>query len=246
MPTFRGFVRARFSPEGYAGLHLTIGALLLITASAVFGVIANDVASADAITLLDVRIAAWLHAHANASLTRLMLIVTKIHSPGGILFMASVVGLYLARRKAWYWLLSLSVAVAGGAMLNIAMKYTFQRARPLFADPLLTLTTYSFPSGHTAGSTVFYGALSCYLYSRVSAAVPRACIVATAVGMVLLVGLSRMYLGVHYFSDVLGAIAEGTAWLALTITAVSTLRRRRLFQATLAPTPAQMLQDAHG
>ena len=51
--------------------------------------------------------------------------------------------------------------------------------------------------------------------------------------MVLLVGLSRMYLGVHYFSDVLGAISEGCAWLALTITAVSTVRRQRAWRAAM-------------
>lgn len=245
MTPFSRFMHARLSPEGYAGLHLTIGALLLIAASAIFGAIAEDISSADAITLLDVRIARWLHLHAVSSLTRVLLVVTNIHSPGGIIVMACAVGLYLARCKAWYWLLSLTVAVAGGALLNLAMKYAFQRARPLFDDPLLTLTTYSFPSGHAAGSTVFYGVLGCYLFSRVAAWPQRVCIVLAALCMVLLVGFSRMYLGVHYFSDVLGAIAEATAWLALTITAVSTLRRRRLFYSQpVAATP--VLQDAHG
>ena len=238
------FVHARFSPEGYAGLHLTIGAVLLIAASAVFGTIAKDVASADAITLMDVEIARWLHAHADATLTRLLLVITNLHSPGGVIAMSIAVGVYFALRKSWYWLLSLVVAVAGGALLNIAMKYAFHRARPIFDDPLLTLATYSFPSGHTAGSTLFYGLLACYLFSRTAQWPQRALIILAAVGMVLLVGLSRMYLGVHYFTDVLGAIAEAAAWLTLTVTAVSTLRRRRLFyrQAGVAP----MLQDAHG
>ena len=244
MTTFSRFLHARFSPEGYAGLHLTIGALLLIAASAIFGAIAEDVSSADAITLLDVRIAQWLHLHTLPSVTRILLVITNIHSPGGIILMAGAAGLYLARCKAWYWLLSLTVAVAGGALLNIAMKYAFRRARPLFDDPLLTLTTYSFPSGHVAGSTVFYGVIACYLFSRIAGWPRRACIVLAAVCMVLLVGLSRMYLGVHYFSDVLGAIAEATAWLALTITAVSTLRRRRLYYS--APVVAPMPEDLHG
>ncbi len=238
------FLYARFSPEGYAGLHLTIGAVLLIAASAVFGAIAEDVSSGDAITLMDVRIARWLHLHADAVLTRLLLVVTDVHSPAGIVLMSSAVGMYLAMRKSWYWLLSLVVAVAGGGLLNLAMKYAFHRARPVFDDPLLTLATYSFPSGHTAGSTVFYGVLVCYLFSRVVGWAQRALVVLVAVCMVLLVGLSRMYLGVHYFSDVLGAIAEATAWLALTVTAISTLRRRRLLHAQ--PGAAPMLRDAHG
>lgn len=238
------FLHARFSPEGYAGLHLTIGAALLIAASAVFGAIAEDVARADSITLLDVEIARWLHLHADQMATRLLFLVTNMHSPGGIIVMASVVGLWFARHKSWYWLLALTVAVGGGALLNIAMKYAFHRTRPVFDDPLLTLATYSFPSGHVAGTTLFYGLLVCYLFSRIEAWPQRALIVIAAIAMVLLVGFSRMYLGVHYFSDVLGAIAEATAWLALTVTAVSTLRRHRLYYRQKEAAP--MLHNAHG
>ena len=229
------FLRARLSPEGYLGLHLTIGALLLIVASIAFGNIAEDVASAEAITLLDVQIAQWLHAHATPPLTHIMLWLTNMHGIAGISLMATGFGIWLVRRRDWYWLASAAIAVIGGMLLNVAMKYAFQRARPTFDEPLLTLATYSFPSGHTAGSTIFYGLLACYLIPRVQALPARAAIILLAVTMVLLVGLSRMYLGVHYFSDILGAISEGCAWLALTITAVSTLRRQRAWRAATMP-----------
>jgi membrane-associated phospholipid phosphatase len=232
-PAFLPFLRARLSPEGYLGLHLTIGALLLLAATAVFGAIAEDVVTAAPITLLDVRIAHWLHGHANPALTRFMLAVTYLHGVGGIAVLSVLLGLVLWQRHARYWLLTLAIAVAGGAVLNVAMKYTFHRARPSFDDPLLTLLTYSFPSGHTAGSTAFYGVLASYLYAQVHGWTARIGIILAALCMVLLVGASRMYLGVHYFSDVLGAMAEGAAWLALTITAVSTLRRHRLFRAAM-------------
>jgi undecaprenyl-diphosphatase len=113
-------------------------------------------------------------------------------------------------------------------LLNVALKHVFQRARPSFDDPLLSLLTYSFPSGHTAAATVFYGLLACYLVRRAHAWRARVLIVLAAVAMVVLVALSRMYLGAHYLSDVLAAAAEGAAWLAICITAVSTLQRRRL------------------
>jgi len=93
---------------------------------------------------------------------------------------------------------------------------------------LLSLLTYSFPSGHTAAATVFYGLLACYLVRRVHAWRARVAIALAAAAMVVLVALSRMYLGAHYLSDVLAAAAEGAAWLAICITAVSTLHRRRL------------------
>lgn len=226
-PAVLSFLRARLSPEGYLGLHLTIGAVLLLVAGALFGAIAEDVATAAPITLQDVRIARWLHAHGSAGLTQFMLGVTYLHGVPGVTVMSVIFGVVLWRRHARYWTLALAIAVAGGALLNVAMKYAFHRARPTFDDPLFTLLTYSFPSGHTAGSAAFYGVLASYLCARHGSGKARAGIISAAIGMVLLVGASRMYLGVHYFSDVLGAIAEATAWLALTITAVSTLRRSR-------------------
>ena len=228
---FSRFLRARLSPEGYLGLHLTIGASLLLIAGALFGAIADEVARAASITQLDLEIARWLHSRAAEPLTTIMLVLTHLHGVTAILFWSLLFGIYLARRRAWYWVLSLTLAVGGGSLLNVAMKYVFQRARPSFDEPLLTLVTYSFPSGHTAGSTMFYGVLVCYLFSQIRAGLARLLIVASAIVLVLLVGLSRMYLGVHYFSDVLAAIAEGWAWLALSVTAVSTLRRRNLYRA---------------
>lgn len=228
MSAISHFLRARLSPEGHLGLHLTVGAVLLVLASALFGAIAEDVVTAQAITILDVHVAQWLHAHGTSAMTRFMLLVTYVHGIGGIAVLATAFGIYLARQKAYYWLLSLVLAVAGGAALNVAMKYAFHRARPSFDDPLMTLATYSFPSGHTAGSTTFYGVLACYLFSRFQTWPARLTIVMAAVGMTALVGMSRMYLGVHYLSDVLGAVAEACAWLALIITAVSTLRRRQV------------------
>lgn len=230
MSSLSRFLHARLSPEGYLGLHLTVGALLLVAASAVFGAIAEDVVSADALTLLDVRLAQWLHHHASAGVTRFMLAVSYLHGVAGIFLWSCALGCYFLRHRLWYWLLSLTVAVGGGALLNTAMKLAFHRARPTFDDPLVTLLTYSFPSGHTAGTTAFYGVLACYLYSRTKQRSARALIALAAFLLVVLVGASRMYLGAHYFSDVLGAAAEGAAWLTLTITAVSTLRRRRLFR----------------
>jgi undecaprenyl-diphosphatase len=75
---------------------------------------------------------------------------------------------------------------------------------------------------------VFYGLLACYLVRRVRTWPARAAILAACVALVMLVALSRMSLGVHFVSDVLAAAAEGAAWLAICITAVSTLHRRRL------------------
>ena len=101
------------------------------------------------------------------------------------------------------------------------------RLRPHFDDPVLTLTTYSFPSGHTAGATVFYGFLAAFLLSHPRAQPWRGWIVAVAVAMIVLVGVSRIYLGVHYLTDVVAALVEGVLWLAICLAGVRALWRRR-------------------
>lgn len=218
---------ARLSPEGVLGLHLTIGVLLMVCGAWLFGSIAEDVVEADAITRLDLQVAQWLHVHATDAMTRVMLAVTHLHGVAGVSALGALLGLYFYHKTAYYWLMTLGAALPCGMLLNVLLKYTFQRARPSFDNPILTLTTYSFPSGHTAAATLFYGTLAAYLVCVTRAWGVRAAIMSVAVLMVALVGLSRMYLGVHYLSDVLAAIAGSSTWLIICITASSTLRRRR-------------------
>ncbi|WP_368737962.1 phosphatase PAP2 family protein [Massilia sp. CCM 8734] len=226
-PRVRSFVAARLSPEGELGLHVTIGVILMMVAAAVFGNLAADVVSHDDITELDAFLADWFHSHKNSVWTNPMLFITHTHDVLGVSIMASVLGLYFYLKKARYWLICLVLAVPGGQLLNVLLKTIFQRARPSFDEPLLTLATYSFPSGHTLGATVFYGVLAAYLVCVAPRWKVRIGVVLGACAMVALVALSRVYLGAHYLSDVLGAMVEGCGWLAVCITSCSTLRRRR-------------------
>ncbi len=231
-PRLHAFVAARFTAGEALGLHLTAGVALLLFAGWIFGEIAGDVIEREQITVLDEWLAHWFHARARPATTRALLFITHWHGTLGVILMALALALVLWRRKAYYWLLALAVTVPGGMLLNVALKLMFQRARPSFDNPLLTLDTYSFPSGHAVGATLFYGFLAAYLTCLVRHWGARAAIAAGACVMVALVGLSRMALGVHYLSDVLAAIAEGCAWLAICITAISTLRRRRAARPT--------------
>lgn len=224
------FLAARFSPEGEFGLHLTVGAALILLAAWLFSRVAAEVQSGAGITELDVQLAHWFHDRASAGFTQFMLVVTHLHSVPGIIAMGLVFAALLYRRGERGWLVAVLVTLPTGMVLNVLLKHAFQRARPHFDDPLLTLSTYSFPSGHTASATVLWGLVACWLASGR----PRpqaAAVLLAALCIVALVGLSRMYLGVHYLSDVLAAMAEGVAWLALCITGLSTLRRRRAARA---------------
>ena len=154
-----------------------------------------------------------------------MLIVTHVHSTLGVSLMAAGIALWLLISRRPWWLLTLILCVPGGLVLNATVKQIFRRARPQFDEPLLSLTSYSFPSGHTAGATVLYGFLAVLLLTFVRQPSWRALIVTAATVMVALVALSRVYLGVHYLSDVAGAIFEGAVWLALCFWVVRALRR---------------------
>jgi undecaprenyl-diphosphatase len=119
------------------------------------------------------------------------------------------------------------LAAGGGALLNIALKHMFHRQRPVLENPLVTLSSYGFPSGHTMGATIFYGVLALivtYWMRSWSRRVLTGCLAAFVIG---LIGTSRIYLGAHYFTDVIGAVAVGLAWLAFCWTGVETLRRWR-------------------
>lgn len=209
-------------------LHIVAGLLLLIVAAALFNAIAGAAVGPGAhLTELDISVSQWLHARASEPWTSLMLAVSHLHSVPGIAFLTLLFAWQLWRRQAHYWLLALLLSVPPGMVLNVLLKHNYQRLRPMFDAPLLTLPTYSFPSGHALAATVFYGVLACYLWTRARGAVQHAAIVSGALLMVALVAFSRVYLGVHYLTDVLAAVAEGMGWLAVCITAVSSLRRHR-------------------
>ena len=225
-PTLYKHVAARFTPGQEFGLHLTVGVALMLACAWLFGAIASEVLAQSSVTVLDAWLANWFHQHADSPWTPFMLVITHWHRPAGVLVMAVVFGAWLYRRGAHYWLGALVLAVPGGMILNILLKYSFQRARPSFTDPLVTLTTYSFPSGHTSGATFFYGLLAAYILCTSTSRGTRVFVLALAVVMVGLVAVSRVYLGAHYLTDVIAAVVEGVAWLSICITAMSTLRRR--------------------
>jgi undecaprenyl-diphosphatase len=204
-----------------------MGIVVLLIASAVFAVIAATVARHDTILQRDLQVLVWLHTHGNPVFSAFLLSITYLHSTIGISVFTLILGVALAQRHKWYWVLALGLSVGGGMLLNVALKLIFHRSRPTWDDPLITLTTNSFPSGHAAAATLFYGFLSVYVFAHVKELSLRiACLVASVL-MVALVAFSRMYLGVHYLSDVLAAISISTAWLVLCLWGVRTYSNKR-------------------
>ncbi len=206
--------------------RLAIGTLT--GASALFALIAANIAAGDPLVHLDLQITLWLHAHGTPALTLLMLAVSYTHGPLAICLYASITAVVLLRRHDRPWLAGLVLAVPVGLLVNVLLKHLFHRARPVLSEPLMTLTTYSFPSGHTAGTTLFYGFVAAYLGYRVHSTRVRAAAITVWLLLAGLVGFSRVYLGLHYFSDVVAAFAWSLAWLALTLLTVHAVQLRAL------------------
>lgn len=187
---------------------------------------------------LDLQLSTWFHARTRPLLTEFFLGVAELHSTPGVIVLSLLFAAWLVRKKLWDWVVLLVVSVPIGMLLNVLLKNAFQRARPALVDPILVLATYSFPSGHTAAATLLYSVVAAYLISMTRRWV-RVLVVVVAAGMVALVGLSRIYLGVHYLSDVLAAVASSMVWLAVTFTAVATWRRRQIARALKAAADAR-------
>lgn len=157
--------------------------------------------------------AQWLRRVQTAGLLSVMKLVSALHSTVGILLLDALLAAWLWRREARLWALRVAMILPVELVLNVVVKNVFARARPSFGGVAASLTSYSFPSGHTAGATVFYGLLVGSVFSLTHKAAPRITTLVLAVTMVLAVAASRMYLGAHYASDVTGAVVEGLLWL---------------------------------
>ena len=220
------FVRARLSPSSEVGLRLTLSVLLFIGATWLFAGVAEDVVTGDPLVKVDQMITHWFQRHSAAGVTRWMLLVTDAHNAIPISAIGLAFAVYLGWRREGYWLLTLLLVLPGGMLLNLLLKQIFQRGRPMLDTPLLGLSSYSFPSGHVTAATLLYGVLAVFLATRTPRLGRRVMLYATACLAVLLVATTRIYLGAHYFSDVVAAAAWGTAWLVLCLVLVRELRRR--------------------
>jgi len=224
---WRNFLLARFSSRGYLGLHLTMGVLILIGMSWLFGDIAEDVMTGDPLIVTDRHVAEWFRHHTTPGLTVAMQVISFFASPLWVTCVASLTGVFLWWKRCWYRLLALTLVIAGGMVQLPLLKMAFHRQRPIHEDAFLYFQGYSFPSGHALAATLLYGLLAVFAVLTADSWCQRTRAVLGAFVMILLVGVSRVYLGAHYLSDVLGAVAVGLAWLALALTAVEILRRSR-------------------
>jgi undecaprenyl-diphosphatase len=208
---------------------VTILSLALAVVSLVlFAWIAGNLSHAP-VRNFDFAVRVKVHQFASPTLTRWMIAISFLGGEGLIIsaFVSCILFWVYKWRRAALWML---INISGTLVLDLALKYSFDRLRPTpFFVPMPR--TPSFPSGHALFSFCFYGVLAGLLAGRIRSLRLRVLIWTLAAVTVGLVGLSRIYLGVHYPSDVIAGYLTGTLWVSTMLT-LDRLRTRNKKRAT--------------
>jgi len=207
------------------GFSLLAVLLIAVTALFIFGWLAEEVFEGQT-EKFDAFVRFSVHQFSTPTVTHLMQAFSVL---GSIAVMTPVVflaicGLIYFHRPRAAALLAIAMVGAGG--LDIGLKYAFHRARPVSffgTSP----GSYSFPSGHALASLCFYGSLAAILTARVRGRTAKICIWIIAAFLVAMIGLSRIYLGVHYPSDVIAGYCVAAAWVGMVVFLDRALGKRR-------------------
>lgn len=197
----------------------TLAVAAFLQSVAMFALLAQAYAAGYPIVQVDARLANALHANVVPSATTAFTAVTALGSTLVLGLVAGAAAVYLVRHRRGRDVALLGVTLVGAQLLTWILKTIFERPRPSFDDPVATASWFSFPSGHALSSIAVYGALA-YVFVA-GARSPRArAVLASVALLVAAIGFSRLYLGVHYLTDVLAGYSAGLAWLLLAIGAL--------------------------
>ncbi|GLU60947.1 phosphatase PAP2 family protein [Paenarthrobacter ureafaciens] len=225
-------ISTKLGPQGALILTLLVGALIAAGLTFIFANLYESVTEADGVAGLDHPV---LDAAKSVRSPLLDVIVTAYTDVGGGIGMPVLaliaIGVLGVRRKSWTPVILITIAGAGSVLMITAGKQLIGRSRPPLGDAVPPFEySAAFPSGHALGSVVIAGIVAYLVVLRLKSSRARLWAIAIAAVFAATMGLSRVYLGHHWLTDVLAAWALGTAWLVLVITAhrlYLTVRERR-------------------
>ncbi|MEB4211883.1 phosphatase PAP2 family protein [Mycobacterium sp. 94-17] len=216
----RGRALARRLPAGeVAAVALLLGLVLVVTLAVGFTEVLDDVLEGDGIAEIDHPVTRWLAAHRDLWLTTVLRAVTVAGGPLFLVAVAFPIAVVAGwRRRSW---LPVVLALVGGGGIPVMLftaKFLVGRPRPALPFALVDADGYSFPSGHATGVAAA-ATISAWMLTRwlIPWWTGRVLVWATAIGATLVIGFSRVYLGVHYLSDVLSGWMLGMAWAGAVI-----------------------------
>jgi undecaprenyl-diphosphatase len=201
-------------------LRLLLGLAAVALAAVGLGKLVDDVTGGDGVALLDHPVAVFVTGHRAPAMTSVMKAVSLAGGPTGMTILALAAGLVLAvTSRSWMPVAVLAVTAAGVVGLTVLFKDALGRARPPLAQAVAAADGYGFPSGHAAAAAAVCGAVAWLCTLRLRSWRTRLSMCVAAAMVAALVGISRVYLGVHWTSDVLGGWAAGTLWAAVVVSA---------------------------
>jgi membrane-associated phospholipid phosphatase len=210
----RRFMRARLDPETATGLALTLALVGVVLIFVVFGVAAAMIRSNSGVVTIDVEVTRWAAAHETAASLSVFGWLTWAGSTIGVIVVALATTLYAIRaRRQWSVALFFLVVLGGQLLLSNLVKVAVGRIRP-DAAPFHVFTGPSFPSGHATAAAATWAAVALVL-GRGASPRARAVLGGTAAGIAVAVACSRVFLGAHWTSDVIGGLLLGWTWFGL-------------------------------
>jgi len=205
----------RLDREVTSGFLLTVALAVTLVGGVVLGLLAVLVRRAAFIQHTDNSLAAWGHDHRSATATSGLHAITNLGNIRLVVVLAVLVAILdLFRSRSRWTPLFLLVVLAGMELAQLGVKDLVGRVRPTF-DPTAATLGPSFPSGHSATAAAFYAAAA-LIIGRTLPRAARQLVIAAAVGIAVGVAASRVLLDLHWLSDVVGGLALGWAWFALT------------------------------
>jgi membrane protein DedA with SNARE-associated domain/membrane-associated phospholipid phosphatase/GT2 family glycosyltransferase len=215
-PRTTAWLLARLDPTRPGGLALTTAVAVAVAATWTFLGLTQDVYSHEEIALLDPGIHGWVVAHRVAALDPLFRAVTWLGANAvTVPVLAVAAALLVRRRRSWAPALDIAAVYGGVLLLHALVAQLVHRHRPPVADWIAPAHGWAYPSGHTAQAVAAWGVLALLVATTTRSPRVRALAAAGAAVLAVLVGLSRVYLGVHWATDVLGAAAMSVAVLAI-------------------------------
>lgn len=210
---------ARFGLHSFLGLPLTVLTAVFIANTLLLADLAEDVVNAEGIILVDNNVTWWFYSIRTHTGARFFYAVTQLAGVYTIAAVAFASALLLIRSRHWIALWGMLITLSGSVITMASGKHIFEVSRPhQFA--YYHESSFSFPSGHATVAASFYLYLLYLLLSSVRGTAGRVTIIGIALSIVLLIGLSRLYLCVHYLSDVTAGYCLGVGWLLLGISIV--------------------------
>ncbi|BDT66822.1 hypothetical protein os1_09870 [Comamonadaceae bacterium OS-1] len=218
--------QSRLSPGLYLGVRLAAGFAVIVSGAWVFAELAEKLGTDGAMGRADQALADSLRTQLPPAALQAFALITHLADPATSTGVCILVAALLVWRGRRWLALAWVLAVAGNGVLNTTLKQIFARVRPVHDDGLVMAHGFSFPSGHSSGAVVLYGMLA-YVLCRFVPPRGHLPLVLAAVALAFSVGVSRVFLRVHFASDVLAGFASGTAWLVVCIASIELTRWTR-------------------